>query len=90
MTGCGGGGAAGDSVAGGAGVSSIVECFPVVHGGIWRNSSNVRNRGLQHFQPATKRSKRNKMVEVVEITNLFAPRGILAGRDDKHKARLGR
>ena len=36
----------------GVGVSSTVECLPVVHGGISRNSSNVRTRGLQHFQPA--------------------------------------
>lgn len=35
----------------GAGVSSTVECFPVVHGGISRNSSKVNTRGLQHFQP---------------------------------------
>ena len=35
----------------GAGVSSTAECFPVVHGGIERNSSKVRTRGLQHFQP---------------------------------------
>lgn len=34
-----------------AGVSSTVECFPVVHGGISRNSSKVRTRVLQHFQP---------------------------------------
>lgn len=33
------------------GVSSTVECLPVVHGGIKRNSSKVKNRGLQHFQP---------------------------------------
>lgn len=54
-------GAAGSDVAGsgvivavegsGAGVSSTVECLPVVHGGISRNSSKVRTRGLQHFQP---------------------------------------
>lgn len=31
--------------------SSTVECLPVVQGGISRNSSKVRNRGLQHFQP---------------------------------------
>jgi hypothetical protein len=37
----------------GTGVSSTVECLPVVHGGISRNSSNVRTRGLQHFQPTT-------------------------------------
>jgi hypothetical protein len=35
----------------GVGVSSTVECLPVVHGGIERNSSKVRTRGLQHFQP---------------------------------------
>ena len=26
-------------------------CLPVVQGGIERNSSKVRTRGLQHFQP---------------------------------------
>ena len=30
---------------------SVVECLPVVQGGMERNSSNVRTRGLQHFQP---------------------------------------
>jgi hypothetical protein len=30
---------------------SVVECLPVVHGGMERNSSKVRTRGLQHFQP---------------------------------------
>jgi len=30
---------------------SVVLCLPVVHGGIVRNSSKVRTRGLQHFQP---------------------------------------
>ena len=33
------------------GVSSTVECFPVVHGGIERNSSKVKTRGLQQSQP---------------------------------------
>lgn len=28
-----------------------MECTPVVQGGIERNSSKVRTRGLQHFQP---------------------------------------
>jgi hypothetical protein len=28
-----------------------VLCLPVVHGGMERNSSKVRTRGLQHFQP---------------------------------------
>jgi hypothetical protein len=48
------GGAAGSSVAftgSAAGVSSTVECLPVVQGGMARNSSKVRTRGLQHFQP---------------------------------------
>ena len=36
---------------GGLGVSSTVECLPVVHGGIERNSSKVKTRGLQQFQP---------------------------------------
>lgn len=35
----------------GAGVSSTVEWTPVVHGGMERNSSNVRTLGLQHVQP---------------------------------------
>lgn len=33
------------------GVSSTVECLPVVQGGMVKNSSKVRTRGLQHFQP---------------------------------------
>lgn len=37
--------------ASGASVSSTVECFPVVHGGMLRNSSKLRTRGLQHFHP---------------------------------------
>lgn len=36
----------------GAGVSSTVVCFPVVQGGMLRNSSKSRTRGLQHFQPS--------------------------------------
>ena len=35
----------------GTGVSSTSECLPVVQGSIARNSSKVRTRGLQHFQP---------------------------------------
>lgn len=38
-------------VGSGAGVSSTVECMPVVHGGISINSSKVKTRVLQHFQP---------------------------------------
>lgn len=34
-----------------AGGRSVVECFPVVQGGMERNSSKVKTRGLQHFQP---------------------------------------
>jgi len=34
-----------------AGGRSVVECLPVVQGGMDRNSSKVRTRGLQHFQP---------------------------------------
>jgi hypothetical protein len=41
----------------GAGVSSTVECLPVVHGGMERNSSKVRTRGLQHFQPVRVKSE---------------------------------
>lgn len=35
----------------GAGVSSMSVWAPVVQGGMARNSSKVRTRGLQHFQP---------------------------------------
>lgn len=34
-----------------AGGRSVVECLPTVQGGIERNSSKVKTRGLQHFQP---------------------------------------
>jgi hypothetical protein len=40
-----------DCLGSGAGVSSTVECFPVAHGGIERNSSKVRTRALQHCHP---------------------------------------
>lgn len=50
-TGTGAGGASVTLGGSGAGVSSTVEWLPVVHGGISRNSSNVKTRGLQHFQP---------------------------------------
>lgn len=36
-----------------AGVSSTIECLPVVHGGIVKNSSKVSTLGLQHFQPVS-------------------------------------
>ena len=55
ITGFGAGGSLSDSCTrSGFGVSSIVECLPVVHGGIDKNSSKVRTRGLQHFQPLTR------------------------------------
>ncbi len=41
---------------GGAGVSSTVECLPLVQGGMARNSSKVRTRGLQHFHPVNYRT----------------------------------
>ena len=44
-------GFASEDVSSDTGVSSTVECLPVVHGGIERNSSKVKTRGLQHFQP---------------------------------------
>lgn len=50
--GFGGGTFSSDALEGsGMGVSSTVLCLPVVHGGMLRNSSKVRTRGLQHFQP---------------------------------------
>lgn len=50
-TGAGSGGGSATLGGSGAGVSSTVECLPVVHGGMARNSSKVKTRGLQHFQP---------------------------------------
>lgn len=35
-----------------SGGMSVVLCLPVVQGGMERNSSKVRTRGLQHFQPS--------------------------------------
>lgn len=32
---------------------SVVECLPVVQGVMERNSSKVKTRGLQHFQPGS-------------------------------------
>jgi hypothetical protein len=46
---------------------SVVECLPVVHGGMERNSSNVRTRGLQHFQPGEKVSKSYYTCEKISI-----------------------
>ena len=45
------GASAGAVLGSSAGVSSMVLCLPVVHGGMVMNSSNVKTRGLQHFHP---------------------------------------
>jgi len=45
---------AGSGCSAGPGVSSTVECLPVVQGGMARNSSKVRKRGLQHFHPRSR------------------------------------
>ncbi len=47
---------------------SVAECLPVVHGGMERNSSKVRTRGLQHFHPNERLSQHKK---VLVITNNF-------------------
>lgn len=66
-TGTGAGGASVTLGGSGAGVSSTVECLPVVHGGISRNSSNVKTRGLQHFQPEKLASRREAGIEAIAI-----------------------
>ena len=38
-------------VCAGARMGAVEECLPVVQGGMVRNSSKVRTRGLQHCQP---------------------------------------
>lgn len=90
---------------GGVGVSSTVECFPVVQGGMSRNSSNVRTRRLQHFQPdeITPVSLEYANTDVSQLcfwpgafdwkttgTDLFVPHGISAGLDGRHTAHLDR
>jgi len=86
-TGCGGGVAVEVFSSGsGAGESSIVECLPVVHGGIDMNSSNVRTRGLQHFQPVQCRSASAGKVGLhAQRVNvyLFGLRGIWEDLDGK-------
>lgn len=66
-TGTGTGGASVTLGGSGAGVSSTVECLPVVHGGISRNSSNVKTRGLQHFQPGKLASRCKAGVAITVI-----------------------
>lgn len=69
----------------GAAFSSTVECLPVVHGGMARNSSNVRTRGLQHFQPAIR--NQSSVGSTSMSTDLFVLHGIQAGQDDIHSLR---
>lgn len=74
----------------GAGVSSTVECFPVVQGGISRNSSNVKTRGLQHFQPSSSKSISDHATRTVHFgTHPFDPRGILAVPGGRCRILLG-
>ena len=62
-----GGGMISDGEGGsGLGTSSTMECFPVVQGGIERNSSNVKNRGLQHFQPESSQPMFDRLKQAIE------------------------
>ncbi len=69
---------------GGCGVSSTVECFPVVHGGISRNSSKVNTRGLQQSQPTKCQSC--ALYRRQTSTHLFDPHERLADQDDTRRA----
>jgi hypothetical protein len=72
----------------GAGVSSTSECLPVVQGSMARNSSKVRTRGLQHFQPVhIQISTKTKMQCHITRTHLSAPHGRRAGQDGKRNPR---
>lgn len=81
----------------GAGVSSMSECVPVVQGGMARNSSKVRTRGLQHFQPGWVGLRQHwvrREVWVVRrrrVVYLFAPRERRADRGGRRtpRCRLG-
>jgi hypothetical protein len=56
---------------------SVVECLPVVHGGMARNSSKVKTLGLQHFHPcdmSVYEITRNYTVDGKSSTNPFALR----------------
>ena len=71
----------------GLGVSSTVECLPVVHGGMLRNSSKVSTRGLQHFQPDSVVSFTDEVVWVCmkwARRHLSVLHGTLEDRDGKH------
>ena len=72
----------------GAGVSSTSECLPVVQGSMARNSSNVRTRGLQHFQPGMTFSTNPDYCSTEAMrTHLSAPHGRRVGRDGRHTPR---
>ena len=71
----------------GLGVSSTVECLPVVHGGMLRNSSKVSTRGLQHFQPDSMVSFTDEVVCVCmkwARRHLSVLHGILEDQDGIH------
>lgn len=76
----------------GAGVSSTVECFPVVHGGIERNSSKVKTRGLQQFQPGDISQHVDHFERDLERVSghLSALHGILVDRGGKRSPHQGR
>lgn len=74
---------------GGAGVSSTAECLPLVQGGMERNSSKVRTRGLQHFQPSSYSQPRGIYLhrpwdQMWERGHLSALRGRLEAQGDRH------
>lgn len=71
----------------GFGVSSIVECLPVVHGGISRNSSKVKTRGLQQSQPT---ERQRKFAQYLLLrTHLSDPRGRLVDQGGTRMAPQG-
>jgi hypothetical protein len=72
----------------GTGVSSTSECVPVVQGSIARNSSKVRTRGLQHFQPGTISAIELHFSRLQHVwTYPSAPRGRRAGRGGRRTPR---
>jgi hypothetical protein len=72
------GASAGAVLGSSAGVSSTVLCLPVVQGGMVMNSSKVKTRGLQHFQPVETCQLTVRMVVCREEVYLSGPHGRLA------------
>ena len=78
------------------GVSSMVECVPVVHGGMTRNSSNVRTLALQHFHPSIpilaytpiQLRRARSCFGTFTASHLSALREILVALDGRHILRL--